>query len=231
MGPPAPLVILAVALLALGALIASRAAWRLANVVRARFTYGAPYRAGQIGDRLLGFAMTLPVAPAGAVLLGLALAQGAFQPTRPDEAVRVGRLDASRSGWGKTAVRLAPDPLYPERRPLEGEIEGARWAVSGDFLDWSPGVRWLGLRPAHRVRALVGTGDPTGTGPTQRVVTIDAPPSAARLLLAWSRWVPFLRVRRNASPWIVPAARAVAVLYATPEGYLADSVSTGDADR
>jgi len=151
--------------------------------------------------------------------------------TRPDEAVRVGRIDASRAGWGKTAVRLAPDPLYPERRLLEGEIEGARWAVSGDFLDWAPGVRWLGLRPAHRVRALIGTGDPSGTAPTQRVVTIDAPPSAARLLLRCSRWIPFLTVRRNASPWIVPAERAVAVLYATPDGYVADTASTGGAQR
>jgi hypothetical protein len=231
MGPPAPLVILAVGLLALGALIVLRAVGRLIIVVRARFTYGAPYRSGQIGDRLLGLVMTLPVAPAGAVLLGLALAQGAFQPTRPDETVRVGRIDASRAGWGKTAVRLAPDPLYPERRPLEGEIEGARWAVAGDFLDWAPGVRWLGLRPAHRVRALIGTGDPSGTSPTRRIVTIDAPPSAARLLLRCARWIPFLTVRRNASPWIVPAERAVAVLYATPEGYVADTASTGGGER
>jgi hypothetical protein len=224
-------VIVAIVLLAIGALIFLRSAWRLVLVVRARFTYGAPYRAGQIGDRLLGLVMTLPVAPAGAVLLGVALAQGAFQPTRPGEAVRVGRIDASRAGWGKTAVRLAPDPLYPERRLLEGEIEGARWAVSGDFLDWAPGVRWLGLRPAHRVRALIGTGDPSGTGPTQRIVPIDAPPSMARLLLRCSRWIPFLTVRRNASPWIVPADRAVAVLYATPEGYVADTASTGGAQR
>jgi hypothetical protein len=223
--------ILAAVLLALGALILSRAAWRLVIVVRARFTFGAPYRAGQIGDRLLGLVMTLPVAPLGAVLLWLALAQGAFQPTRPGEAVRVGRLDASRSGWGKTAVRLSPDPLYPERRLLEGEIEGSRWAVAGVFLDWAPGVRWLGLRPAQRVSALIGTGDPSGTAPTQKAVTIDAPPSAARLLLQWSRWIPFLKVRRNASPWIVPAGRAVAVLYATPEGYLADTASTGAADH
>jgi hypothetical protein len=224
-------VILAVVLIAFGALIAWRAARRLVITVRARFTYGAPYRAGQIGDRLLGFVMTLPVAPLGAMLLWLALAQGAFQPTRPDEAVRVGRLDASRSGWGRTAVRLSPDPLYPERRLLEGEIEGSRWAVVGDFLEWAPSVRWLGLRSAHRVKALIGTGDPSGTGPAQRVVTIDAPPSAARLLLRWSSWIPFLKVRRNASPWIVPAERAVAVLYATPEGYLADSASTGAAER
>ena len=106
MGPPPPLVILAVVLLALGGLILLRAARRLVIVVRARFTFGAPYHRGQIGDRLLGLVMTLPVAPLGVVLLWLALAQGAFQSTHPGEAVRVGRLDASRSGWGTTAVRL-----------------------------------------------------------------------------------------------------------------------------
>jgi hypothetical protein len=231
MGPPAPLVILAVLLLGAGALILLRAARRLVLVVRARFTFGAPYRAGQITDRLLGLLMTLPMAPLGAAFLWLALAQGAFQATRPDEAVRVGRLDASRSGWGKTAVRLSPDPLYPETRLLEGEVEGGRWAVTGDFLDWAPGVRWLGLRPAHRVHALLGTGDPSGTGPAQHLVIIDAAPSAARLLLRSARWIPFLTVRRGASPWILPAGRAVAVLYATSQGYLADTASTSDADR
>ncbi|HYV85682.1 MAG TPA: hypothetical protein VFB49_07220 [Patescibacteria group bacterium] len=231
MGPPAPLVILAVLLLAAGALILLRAARRLAAVVRARFTFGAPYAAGQITDRLLGLAMTLPVAPLGAALLWLALAQGAFQATRPDEAVRVGRLDASRSGWGRTAVRLSPDPLYPETRLLDGEIEGSRWAVTGEFLDWAPGVRWLGLRPAHRVRALIGTGDPSGTAPKQSTVAIDAAPSAARLLLRSARWIPFLTVRQGASPWIAAGGRSVAVLYATSAGYLADTASTADTGR
>jgi hypothetical protein len=228
MGPPALLLILALVLVAGGLVLFLRAAWRLQVVARARFTFGAPYSKGQNTDRVLGLLMTLPLAPAGVVLLWLALAQGAFQPTRPDAGVRVGRLDAHRAGWGRTAVSLAPDPLYPERRLLEGEVEGARWAVSGDFLDWAPGVRWLGLVPAHRVGALVGTGDPSGTAPTARLVVIDAPPSAARLLLRWSRFVPFLRVRRGASPWFVPAGRSVGTLYATSEGYLADAASTSD---
>jgi hypothetical protein len=100
--------------------------------------------------------------------------------------------------------------------------------VIGEFLDWAPGVRWLGLRPAHRVEALVGTADPSGTSAgDERRTVIDAPPRAAAFLLRHSRWLPFLVVRRGASTWFTPADRAVIVLYATPDGYMADAAASG----
>jgi hypothetical protein len=230
MGPPLPLVIMSGLLILGGAVLLARSAWRLAVVVRARFTFGAPYAAGQIGDRLFGLVLTLPLVPLGGVLLLLALAQPAFQPTSPGNVVRVGRIDARRAGWSRTAVRLDPDPGYPERRHLEGEIDGARWAVTGVFLDWAPGVRWLGLRPAHRVQALVGTTDPSGTSAgDERRTVIDAPPRAAAFLLGHAHWLPFLVVRRGASSWFTPADRAVVILYATPDGYMGDVAATAGA--
>jgi hypothetical protein len=232
MTAPPVLETLAVLTLLCGAALFCRSLWRLGAALRARRTRGAPYARGQITDRAISLAMTVPVAPAGALALLLALAQGAFQPTAPGDVVRVGRVEAHRAGWARTTVVLTPDPAYPEGRVLQGEIEGARWAISGDFLDWAPGVRWLGLRPAQRVRALLGSADPGGMASGPGAVTvIDAPPRAAVLLLRWARWLPFLTVRRGASSWFAPADRTVGILYATPEGYIADAAASTGGER
>lgn len=223
MGPPIPLTAIAAILLLGGAVLLLRSLVRLAATVRARFTRGAPYRRGQIGDRLFGLALAALLAPSGAVLLVLALGQAAFQPVHPGEAVRVGQVETSRPGWGRTRVVFTPDPAYPERRSLDGEIEGARWAIVGDYLDWEPGVRWLGLVPAQRVRGLIGAADVGGgaaAGGTQ--APIDAMPRMARRLVSWDRWLPVLRVRTVSTPWFPQADRAIAILYATPDGYVTD---------
>jgi len=223
MTPPMPLTAIAAGLLLAGTALLARSLWRVAAAVRARSTYGAPYHHGRIGERAFAALLTLPVAPVGAALLAIALGQAAFQPVRPAEAIRVGQLEFAKSGWGRTMVRLTPDPAYPESRALEGAVEGARWAVVGDFLDWDPGVRWLGLVPAHRVRGIAGAGDVTGGAITAaRTVPIDAPPRMARRLLAWDRFLPMLRVRTGSTAWMQPAERAVAILYVTPEGYITD---------
>jgi hypothetical protein len=217
-------------ILLLGAILLARVLWRVVQAVRARFTQGAPYKRGQIADRLLGIPFVLPFALIGAGLVFLGLAQTAFQPTRAVDAVPVGRVEAVRAGWGRTRVRLAPDPSYPERRPLEGEIDGARWALVGEFVDFAPGIRWLGLRSGHRVRALVGSADVSGTSPssTSTRVGIDAMPRAARCLLRVARYLPFVKVRESGSAWYGPADRRIVMLYATTDGYLADTVA-GDA--
>ena len=226
MRPPPILLILGALFLLGGLYVAARSLLRLLTTLRAARTFGAPYKRGQIGDRALGFLMALPLAPAGALLLALALAQAAFQPTVAGGPLRVGTIEAVRSGWGRTTVTLNPDPAYPERRTLEGGIDGARWAVVGDFLEWAPGVRWLGLVPAHRVRALAGADDVGGGGTRgQRVVPIDAAPRLAVLLLSLDRWLPMLKVRQGATPWLPQAATSRAILYATPDGYLVDQVS------
>jgi hypothetical protein len=220
-------------ILLLGVALLARVLWRVAQVVRARFTQGAPYRRGQIADRLLGIPFVLPIPLIGAGLVFLGLAQTAFQPTRAIDAVQVGRVEAVRGGWGRTRIRLSPDPSYPERRLLEGEIDGARWALVGEFIDFAPGIRWLGLRPGHRVRALVGSADVSGTSPsaTSTRVTIDALPRAAGWLLRVARYLPFLKVREAGSAWYGPAERRIVMLYATTDGYLADGVADGAAPR
>jgi len=226
MRPPPLLLILGVLFLLGGLYVAARSLLRLLTTIRASRTYGAPYKRGQIADRFLGFLMALPLPPCGAFLLVLSLGQAAFQPTAAVGPLKVADLDAARSGWGRTTVTLTPDPAYPEHRTLEGSIDGARWAVVGDFLDWAPGVRWLGLVPAHRVRALAGADDVGGGGTRgQRLVPIDAPPRMALLLLALDRWLPMLTVREGATPWLPQAAKSRAVLYATPDGYLVDQVA------
>jgi hypothetical protein len=218
-----PLTAIAAVLLLAGVAILARALARLAAAIRARYTQGAPYRRGQIADRALAAALTLPVAPLGAVMLAIALGQAAFQPVSTTGPVRVGEMEIAKAGWGRTAVHLTPDAAYPESRALAGEVEGARWTVVGDFLDWDPGVRWLGLVPAHRVRGLAGAGDSTGgTVSAARTVPIDAPPRLARQLLAWDRYLPMLRVRTGSASWMPPSSRAVAILYVIPEGYVAD---------
>ncbi len=211
-----------------GLLITGRALWRLAGAIRARFTYGAPYRAGTAKYRLVALLTGLPVPFVGAALVFLSLAQAGFQPN--DGTIRVGRIDAHRAGWGKTAVRFAPDPSYPGRRVLEGEISGARWAVAGDFLDWDLGVKWIGLKDGHRVRYLIGAGDTTGTSrePARDNRVLDPLPPAAARLLALRRFLPFLTVRTETSPWFPPADRQVMVLYATAHGYLAESASENE---
>jgi hypothetical protein len=227
MRPPPLLFALGVLLFVAGVILFARSLRRFAAAVRAKYTYGAPYRSGQIADRALSLLFPLPLAPTGALCLVLALGQAAFQPTLPGEPVKVADLDATRSGWGRTRVTLTPDPAYPERRTLEGEIEGARYAVLGDFLDWAPGVRWLGLVPAHRLRALAGAADVDGGGTRgRRLQPIDALPRMARWLVALDPWLPMLTVRTGASPWLPQAERSVAVLYVTPEGYLADAVAS-----
>lgn len=211
-------------LLLAGAVLSARAAWRLAATVRARLSCGSPYREGWIADRALGLLLALPLFPLGTALVFFGLAQGAFQPTPAVETARVGQVTARHGRWARTVVELAPDPLYPEQRVLRGEIEGARWAITGDFINWPPGMRLLGLRPAHRVRALVGSADSTGlsSGTSRPVVPIDAPPRAAAALLRCARYIPFLTVTQGTSDWFEPADRLILVLHATREGYVGD---------
>lgn len=226
MKPPAVLLGLAAILLIGGGALFLRTLWRLVRTIRARYTFGAPYREGMIPDRLLGFVMTWPLPLVGVACAFLALAQSAFQPIGAADPVRVGRLEAKRAAWGKTAVRLQPDAAYPVPRGLEGEIEGARWAVEGEFVSWDPGVRWLGLVPGHRVRALLGTRDPSGTSPNAALrTTLDVLPRATEQLLRHARWLPFLKVRRGTSEWYPPAERRLLILYATPEGYVANFIA------
>jgi len=223
MPPPMPLTAIAAVLILAGAALFLRSLWRLGAAIRARNTQGVPYHRGQIGDRAFGLVLTLPLAPLGGVMLAIALGQAAFQPVHPGEPVRVGTMEIAKAGWGKTEVRFTPDAAYPEQRVLEGRVEGARWTVVGDFLDWDPGVRWLGLVPAHRVRGLAGAADVTGGAITPaRTIPIDAAPEMARRLLAWDDWLPMLRVRTGSASWMPPYERAAAILYVTPEGYVTD---------
>src|SRR5262245_38012270 len=115
-----------------GVVLCARGSWRLARAVNARFTYGAPYRSGTIQDRLLGLLLGELVVGVGAALAFLALGQAGFQPN--GATIRVGQIDAHRSGWGRVLIRLVPDPLYPSKRVMEGEVSGARWALEGDFI-------------------------------------------------------------------------------------------------
>ncbi len=223
--------VLATLLTVAGALMFVRSGARLLQVAKARFTYGAPYHRGMIADRALGLLMTVPVLAFGILLAFLVWAQWGFQPN--EATVRVARVEARRSGWGKVTVRLILDPLYPAHEVLEGEVAGARWAVAGDFVSWSRGVRWLGLRNGHRVRYLLGTRDTTGLSSAladQRRVLEPLPDAASHLLRA-ARFIPFLTVRTESSPWFPIAERQILTLYAIGPGYLADFASEGQAAR
>jgi hypothetical protein len=209
-----------------GILLCARGSFRLLAAVRARFTLGAPYRSGTIQDRLLGLLLEIVVLLLGVVLGFLALGQSEFQAS--ESTVRVGQIEARRSGWARVAVRLVPDPLYPSSRVMEQEITGARWAVVGDFITWDREVKWLGFRDGHRVRSLIGVNDTTGTTPEDRVerALLDPLPPAAARLLSVARLIPFLKVRSESSSWFPVADRQVMVLYAiAPAGYLAESAS------
>ncbi len=205
-----------------GIVLCARGSFRLAQGVRARFTYGAPYRSGTIQDRLLGLLLEIVVLLIGAALAFLALGQADFQPD--ESTVRVGQIEARRSHWAKVSVRLVPDPLYPSSRIMEAEISGARWAVVGDFITWERGVKWLGLRDGHRLRYLIGASDTTGMTRSDRIerALLDPLPGAAARLLALARFIPFLTVRSESSPWFPVADRQVMVLYAIGPGYLAE---------
>lgn len=206
-----------------GLLLTWRGCSRLWKSLRAKYTYGAPYCSGTIADRLSGLALRVPVLLIGLGLGGLALGQSAFHPSDPLS--RVGRLEARRAGWGRTAVRFEPDPLYPDDRVLEAEIEGARWAIAGTFVGWSPSLEWLGLRDGHRVHQLVGTRNTTGFTPegSGTRTTLSPLPRTAAALVAFDRYLPFLTVSTLTSAWLPPAERQVLVLYATEEGYLAET--------
>jgi hypothetical protein len=208
-----------------GVVLCARGSWRLIRAVRARFTYGAPYRSGTIQDRLFGLLLEIPVLLLGAGLAFLALAQAGFQPN--EMTVRVGQIEARRSGWARVSVRLVPDPFYPSGRILEGEIGGARWAVAGDFITWERGIKWLGFRDGHRVRSLIGTNDSTGTTPVGRVerTPLDPLPAAAERLLSVAGYLPFLKVHTETSSWFPLADRQVLILYAIGPGYLAEVAS------
>ncbi len=218
------------ALLTLSGLVLSvRTAIRLVRTIRARSTLGAPYREGMIADRALGFLMTLPILAAGALLVFLSLAMAAFQADA--ETIRVGRIEARHSGWGRTSVIFRPDPDYPGRMTLEGEIRGSRWAIGGDFVEWDPSVAWLGLRSGHRMRYLLGTQDPSGlskddaSGPT----ILEPLPASAAALVSGARFIPFLEVKIQASRWIRPARLQVVNVHAGPHGYLADIAAENTA--
>ena len=218
--------VLALLLTAAGVLMCGHGAGRLAASIKARFTYGAPYRRGQIADRLTGLLMEIPVLAAGIALVLLSFAQAAFQPV--GSTVRVGRLEAGRSGWGRVSVRFVPDPLYPADQVRVGEISGARWALGGDFVAWSEALHWLGLHDGHRVRYLIGTSDSTGTTPAGRSETteIDRLPPAARRLVRMAPYLPFVTVRTEASPWFLPAEQRTMIIYATGAGYLGEPAPT-----
>jgi len=225
MGGIGRLEILAALISIAGIALCARGSWRLLQAVRARFTYGAPYRSGTIQDRLLGLLLEIPVLLFGAGLAFVALAQADFQPS--ETTVRVGQIEARRSGWAKVSVRLVPDPLYPSARLLEGEIVGARWAVAGDFITWDRSVKWLGLRDGHRVRYLIGANDTTGTTRSDRIERslLDPLPAAAARLIALTRYLPFLKVSTETSSWFPITDRQVMVLYAIGQGYLAEVAS------
>jgi hypothetical protein len=226
---PGRLELLAVLVTAAGAVLCARGGLRLARVIRARFTLGAPYREGMIADRALGLLLEAPVLLLGLALGFLALAQAGFQDV--SRTVRAAQVQARRSGWGRTHVRVVPDPLYPAQRVLEGEISGARWAIVGDFVTWTAGIRWLGLRDGHRFRLLLGTNDTTGLTPAARAdrQLLDTLPWAARRLAQADPYLPFVRVQPLASSWFPIAEHQVLVLYATGAGYLADSAAAGTA--
>jgi len=212
-----------------GIVLCARGSYRLAGAVRSRFTYGAPYRSGTIQDRLLGLLLEIVVLLVGAVLGFLALGQADFQPNT--STVRVGQIEARRSGWAKVRVRLVPDPLYPSSRMMEQEIAGARWAVVGDFISWDRSLSWLGFRDGHRVRYLIGASDTTGMTRSDRVerALLDPLPRAATRLLSVARFIPFLEIRSESSPWFPVTDRQVMVLYAIGPGYLAEVASESGA--
>jgi hypothetical protein len=209
-----------------GLLLCARGTFRLLHAVRARFTFGAPYRSGTIQDRLLGLLLEIVVLLLGAALAFLALGQAGFQPN--ETTVRVGQIEAHRSDWARVRVRLVPDPLYPSTRVMEGEISGARWALEGEFITWDRDLKWLGLRDGHRVRYLIGASDTTGMTRADRVerAVFDPLPAAAARLLSVARFIPFLKVSIRTSTWYPVTERQVMVLYAIgPAGYLAEVAS------
>lgn len=224
---PGRLEVIAAILTIGGLILCARGTWCLAQAIRARSTYGAPYRRGTVQDRLLGLLLEIPVLALGLSLGWLALGQASFQPN--EKTVRVGQVEARRAGWGKVGVRFVPDPLYPLDAVLEGEVSGARWALAGDFIAWDRGVKWLGFRDGHRLRYLLGTNDSTGLTPAARGdrAVLEPLPPAARRLVALDRYLPFLTVRTETSPWFPLADRQVMVLYAIGPGYLADMASEG----
>jgi hypothetical protein len=208
-----------------GVVLCARGSYRLALSIRSRFTYGAPYRSGTIQDRLLGLLLEIVVLLLGAVLGFLALGQADFQPNA--STVRVGQIEAHRSGWAKVSVRLIPDPLYPSGRAMEQEIAGARWAVVGDFITWDRSLRWLGFRDGHRVRYLIGASDTTGMTRSDRIerALLDPLPRAAARLFSVARFIPFLEIRSESSSWFPVTDRQVMILYAIGPGYLAEVAS------
>lgn len=225
------LTVIAITTLALGLYLVVRGLVLLARAVRARYTLGAPYRRGTIADRLTGLPFRLSFLLIGLALGGIALAQSSFQDTR--ETVRIGRLESRRAGWGGTAITFRPDPLYVDARILEGEIAGARWAVVGTFIEWSPEVGWLGFRDGHRLHHLLGTPNTTGTTSAEsgEMVILAPLPPAAKMLVACDRFLPFMRARTIASKWFPQARRRAMSLYATGEGYLAETVAEMATER
>ena len=213
-------------LLLAGLFLCGRTGWRLMKAIRARSTYGAPYKQGMIMDRFLGFLMSAPILLAGTVVGFLSLAQASLQPD--EELIRVGRIEARRAGWGRTNVIFRPAADYPVRHSLEGEISGSRWAVAGDFVVWDRSVKWLGLRSGHRMRYLLGTLDPSGLSKDdgRGTVELEALPTAAALLVAAAKYIPFVEVRLQASQWIRPADLQVIDVHAGPHGYVADIAAT-----
>jgi len=219
----------AVLLVAAGLLLTVRTTLRLVRAIRARFTYGAPYRKGMIADRALGLLLVLPILAAGGMMVFLSLAMAPFQ--NDAETIRVGRIEARSQGWGRTAVVFRPDPGYPGRANLEGEIAGSRWAIGGDFVTWDASVSWLGLHSGHRLRYLLGTRDPSGLSKddgSSRAVLEELPASAAALV-ANARFIPFMDVKVQASQWIRPASLQVIDVHAGPHGYLADIAAENSA--
>ena len=101
-----------------GLALCARGSWRLVRAVSARFTYGAPYRSGTIQDRLLGLLLEIVVLLIGAGLAFLSIGQAAFQAD--ETTVRVGQIEAHRSGWAKVHVRMVPDPLTRRARCSRG---------------------------------------------------------------------------------------------------------------
>lgn len=221
--------ILAGLVIAAGLALSVRGLFRLAAAIRARFTLGAPYHSGMIGDRMFALGLEIALLAFGAGLGFLALAQAGFQAD--ESTARVGQVEARRDGWARVSVRMIPDPLYPAGRMLEGEISGARWAFVGDFITWEPGLKWIGLHDGHRVRDLIAAADTTGTTRADRIehVPFDPPPAATRVLLKIARFLPFLTVRTETSDWFPVTDRQVMVLYAIGPGYLAETATVGTA--
>jgi hypothetical protein len=184
-----------------------------------KFRKGRAYLKGSATDYLVFALGSLCITLAGGFLLAASVLQGGLQAY--DGTVEIGSVRAESREGGRMHLTFDLTEAHPVRQRLEADLQGARWALQGEFLRWRGVPRWLGFASAHRVEAALASNQAMGSPdrPEDHRTPVAGTYEPWYLTSRHPRWVPMAAVQSLRTPWLA-AEGATFKIVATDEGYV-----------